>query len=650
MNMIRVVCFAFLLVSNFSFSLEIDKNSFNDLAGSAPYFDVKISPNGEKIAVGVLINGKRGFVTLDANTLKKIGGLAPSQRTEVAEFNWATNERLIISLGTKYAWKEELTYYGELMAIDFDGTNQDYIFGYRPGPLQLGSNIKKRQASNSWGSLIDNYPENKRTVLVRTEKMSESNGRFAKAELVDIYSGKRRVVFSSPVRGAEFYLDQQGNIRLAVGVNAKFEQVAFYRNNSEEKWIQLDQNITDSNFIPLTFDSKGTSLYFLGYNGNDKLGYHKINLATGKVKEIYTDKDVDITRAILSSDGRTTIALQIDPDYPNFLIVNSKHPESKTLKHLLKTFAGYEIEFLSRSENAEKLIFKATSATDPGSFYMFNSSSKKIVKLFDILPEVKNTDLADVSAFSFSSSDGTLLHGYLTDPQAENKSPLPMVTLVHGGPHGVRDYWTFNREAQMIARLGYRVLQINYRGSSGYGYEFTKSGYREWGNKIQQDIIEATEWAIENKIADSNKICVMGGSFGAYSAVQSATIKPDLFRCVVAVAGVYDLQMMYQEGDIPDVYYGKEYLKIAIGDNAAELKKYSPVNQLNKLKAPVFLIHGEKDERAPIQQANALKKALNKHNKAHIWYVEDKEGHGFFSDLNRQKYFFEVAQFLQKNL
>lgn len=176
---------------------------------------------------------------------------------------------------------------------------------------------------------------------------------------------------------------------------------------------------------------------------------------------------------------------------------------------------------------------------------------------------------------SFTSFDGMDISGYYTAAKEHEGDTAPLVVLVHGGPRA-RDYWGFNPEVQVLATQGYSVLQINFRGSDGYGKDFLDAGNRQWGNAIQKDIIAATRWAIATDRAEAGRVCIMGSSFGGYSAMQSAILEPDLYSCVVANAGIYDLAMMYTEGDIEYRYLGKAYLEETIGRDDEELRRTLP--------------------------------------------------------------------------
>ena len=242
-----------------------------------------------------------------------------------------------------------------------------------------------------------------------------------------------------------------------------------------------------------------------------------------------------------------------------------------------------------------------------------------------------------------------IIEGYFTagKNQSDNK---PLIVNVHGGPHGIRDYWGYDGEVQLLAHAGYSVLQVNFRGSGGYGNKLQEAGYMQWGDAIQRDIIAAVEWAVANGMAKAGNICITGGSFGGYSALQAATLAPDLFSCAVGVAGVYDLNIMKSEGDIPLRSFGISYLEQVLGSEQTQLDAYSPVNQVAKLKAKVLIAHGKRDKRAPLEHAIRLKSALDKAGKTYEWLEFNDETHGFYSPENRELYYRKLLQFLQSNL
>jgi dipeptidyl aminopeptidase/acylaminoacyl peptidase len=245
--------------------------------------------------------------------------------------------------------------------------------------------------------------------------------------------------------------------------------------------------------------------------------------------------------------------------------------------------------------------------------------------------------------------DGVKIRGYLTTPNGKSKN-LPMIVLVHGGPHGPFDDYDFNYETQLLASRGYAVLQVNYRGSGGRGREFMVSGYRRWGHEMQNDITDAVKWAIGFGVADRNRICIYGGSYGAYAALTGAYREPDMFKCAVGLSGIYDLPLMFNRGDIKDLKSGVRYLNDVLGSDEADLRERSPVYNAEKIKAAVFLIHGKEDERAPFEHAKRMREALQKAGNPPEWLSEGGEEHGIFNENHRARVYELMLQFFAKHI
>jgi len=250
--------------------------------------------------------------------------------------------------------------------------------------------------------------------------------------------------------------------------------------------------------------------------------------------------------------------------------------------------------------------------------------------------------------FVLKARDGVELHGYLTRPGKEG--PYPMVVLPHGGPHGVRDDWDYDWEVQLLSNRGYAVLQVNFRGSGGFGTDFEASGYHEWGAKMQDDITDATHWAIDNKLADADRICIFGSSYGGYAALMGAVREPMLYRCAIGYAGVYDLELLLSTGDVPLSRLGRSYLNKALGSDVAELRSRSPVFNAAKIQIPVLLIHGKEDWRADFKHAKSMKKALETNHKEFEWMALSREGHGVYDEETRREVYERILKFLDQHL
>ena len=226
------------------------------------------------------------------------------------------------------------------------------------------------------------------------------------------------------------------------------------------------------------------------------------------------------------------------------------------------------------------------------------------------------------------------------------------MVMIHGGPHqsGTRDFWDYNSETQFLASRGYAVLQVNFRGSDGYGERYKKLGYREWGGKMIDDINDSVKWAIDKEYVDGNNVCAYGASYGGYAALMSAVKEPDLYECTIGYVGIYDLQYMFTQSDIPNNWGGKAYLQKVLGNDKAQLKAYSPLYHADKIKANVMLIHGSKDRRVPEINSEALSQALIRAGNPPEYLQYSQAGHGVFDEGDRRELYQGLINFLDKNL
>lgn len=580
------------------------------------------------------------------------GATAFSGKEQVGSIHWVNNERIVIKVFHKRGWLEELHYYGELFAVNFDGTRTKMIYGYRNNDTSTGTYVKKRKATRGWAYIIDYLPEDDKHILIESRPMSEGGEKLSTVHKLNVYSGlMSNALAKSPIPYPNFYTDQDSNLRLVMGTDNENIDRAYKFIPDGRTWEEIPNEDFGTAFTPLRFNKKGDWLYIIDNHNQDKDGLFKLNVDTGERKHLYTDEDVDISNAVFSADNNKVYAVRVDPGYPAYVVFNSSSDESKTFKSLIKTFAGHRVSITSQSKDGNKMVLSVSSDINPSAFYFYDKVSNKLSMLFSNLGKLDQNQLAVAEPVSFKARDGATIHGYLSRPvTAKPDVKIPLITLVHGGPHGVRDTWLYSSQVQMLANQGYAVLRVNFRGSGGYGKAHEKAGYKHWGDLAQYDIIDGTKWAIENQNIAASKVCIMGGSFGGYSAVQSATLEPDLFKCVVANAGVYDLEMMYDAGDIPQRGWGKSYLEMAVGSDKAKLREFSPVNHVSKLKAAIMIAHGERDERVPFEQAEKLADNLKKVGKDYHWFTRSTETHGFYNEENRAAYFQEVADFLKKHL
>ncbi|MDP5208972.1 S9 family peptidase [Microbulbifer sp. 2205BS26-8] len=363
---------------------------------------------------------------------------------------------------------------------------------------------------------------------------------------------------------------------------------------------------------------------------------------------VFEDNISDFSGIIYHPTSNKPLGVHLDPDYPKESFFDEGDGFAAYFRGLKKAFEGYSIRFTSFSSDGALGVLKVSGDRLPGDYFLANLTTKKVDFLISSSEWLDPKQLNPMQADAFITEDGFRIGTYLTFPR-DDKKTLPLVVIPHGGPHS-RDYWGYHQDAQILSQNGYLVLQINFRGSTGYGDHFYDAGRLEWGGKIQRDIFDAVHWAIEKGYADPERICIFGASFGGYSALMNPIRYPDLYQCAIGYVGVYDLEMMYKKGDIKRRDRGLAYLKRELSKDKDFLKKNSPVHNTSKLNLPLMIVHGKRDERAPVEHAELLLKQLKKENKPVKSLIISNAGHGFYSEENNLQFYTELLRFLDQHI
>jgi dipeptidyl aminopeptidase/acylaminoacyl peptidase len=307
------------------------------------------------------------------------------------------------------------------------------------------------------------------------------------------------------------------------------------------------------------------------------------------------------------------------------------------------------VEVTSSTLDGSRFVILVSSDRNPGDFYLVDRKPLKANYLLSRRSWIDPSAQAPSEAVSYVTRDGATVHGYLTARKGLATRNGPLVIMPHGGPHGLRDVWGWDAWVQALASRGYSVLQVNYRGSDGYGYAHEASGYRKWGTLMQDDLTDAVRWAVREGIADPARVCIMGASYGGYAALMSAVREPDLYRCAIGASGIYDLANWAKETDIAESKGGRLYLDKVLGGGGLRSAQ-SPVTQIERLKVPVLIAHGTKDDRVPFSQAEILRAALDKSGKAYEWAEYRGEEHGFYQEANHEDFLKRSIEFLDKHI
>jgi dipeptidyl aminopeptidase/acylaminoacyl peptidase len=376
---------------------------------------------------------------------------------------------------------------------------------------------------------------------------------------------------------------------------------------------------------------------------------YRYHLETGSVDKLYQHDTYDIEFLIPDFADRDVAGVRVYAVKPEYHWLDPENATAKTYGELQRAFPGQSLFITSVTDDERIAIVYVSSDTNPGDYYKLDRSARKVDYIMPSRGWVDPAKMSHVEAVAFQARDGVALHGYLTRPK-DAPGPYPLIVLPHGGPHLVRDTWEFDPEVQLLAHHGYAVLQVDFRGSGGYGLPFSRSGYRQWGATMQDDLTDATRWAVAQGITTDDNICIYGSSFGGYAALMGAAREPTLYRCAAGGFGVYDLELMFERGDTQASEWGEEYLEDVLGTDPESLRARSPAYLADRIQAPVLLIHGQEDWRADISHATRMRSALERAGKNVTWLALAGEGHGIYNEKNREEAYGTLLAFFGKHL
>jgi dipeptidyl aminopeptidase/acylaminoacyl peptidase len=620
------------------------------------FSDIKLSPSGKYAAYLGGKNGRSLLMTITIEDIKPVNSIRCRDGFEFEDFYWISDQRIIYEIAEKQI-SGVLSGTGELYAVNVDGGSHEIIFGYRAGEKQLGTRITQRKDTYSSADLINPLLNDEKHLLIR-EMPYRQLGNYlyynpdAKPiiTMLDSFTGNKKSLGVAPYSSAVVMTDQQDRVRFAIGLNSNLQYSVSWKPDPNDQWVDFDlPGFLNDSIIPIIMTEDAQSIFFLGIAAD--MNYSELfclDLKAKEIKKVFGLDDNDIYSIIYDLTWKHIIGVLSYIDKPVAHWLDKKDLAARIRSSLEKTFKGQTVQVVTASRDGSLAVVFVNSDINPGDYYLFDTRAMKASYLQPARDWINPDQMRPKEPFTFKARDGLTLHGYITRPAGSG--PYPMVVIPHGGPHGVRDYWEFDSEAQLFANRGYAVLQVNYRGSGGLGDEFESKGYKEWGGKIQDDITDATRWTIDQKIADPDRICIYGSSFGAYSAFEGVIREPALYKCAIGYAGIYDLELMGEKGDIQRSKLGKSYLQMVHGSDKNILREWSPVYNTDKIQVPVFLIHGKEDWRADFEQATKMKSALEKNNKIFEWMALGKEGHSVHDEETRKEVYERILAFIDKYL
>ena len=398
----------------------------------------------------------------------------------------------------------------------------------------------------------------------------------------------------------------------------------------------------------LSFTGDGKSLLVISSVGVNTGRLVKLDLASGDTRVLFEDPEADVDGAMLHPDTREPQIVEVVKDRAEYHVLD---PAVEPDYEAIRALHPGDPSLIGRDEADATWLVAFTEDAGPVRYYAYDRASRTGSFLFESRPELSRYELARMEPFAFTSRDGLTVHGYVTFPPGAGRSGLPAVLDVHGGPQ-VRDMWGWNPEAQWFANRGYMCIQVNYRGSTGYGKAFVNAGDREWGAKMHDDLIDAVGYVVEQGWADRDRIAIYGGSYGGYAALVGAAFTPDVFRCAVDIVGPSNLQTLLET--IPPYWAPmKAQLYKRVGNPETDqefLWSRSPLSRVHDIRIPLLIAQGANDPRVKQAESEQIVAALEEAGIDHEYMLFPDEGHGFAKPENRLKFYAAAERFLAKYL
>ncbi|GGA10027.1 alpha/beta hydrolase family protein [Dyella caseinilytica] len=624
-----------------------------DFIRQPDFSKVTISPDGHYLATLVPQpdNPYGNLICIvDVGTGKILHVLRSGRSMLVSDYLWASDSRIIATVAIQYGGLDTPTPTGELFAINADGSDAIDLFGYRAGSMQTGSMIPVLQRRDAYAEPLGVDPVAENKILIATNDFTLSReGSYTSAEVLDVRNGRTVSQGASPVRNAKLIADHAGLVRVAYADNDYAGDVVWLRASANDAWTVLnDPAKTGIEFVPIGFNRDNSKLYVRVAHGDRPDAIELLDIASNTFRRLYQGAFANPGTLLPTADGLDYYAVITQDGQQKLFYLDDDSLEARLSKALAANFPGQLAYFSSFTRDGKHAVVTVVSDRNPGDYYLFDLGTHNARHLFSAMPWIDPKQMRPMQPIAFTTRDDLLLHGFLTLPAGH--PPFPMIVLPHGGPHGIADEWRFDPEVQLFANRGYAVLQINYRGSGGYGSNFISRGFRQWGLSMQDDLTDATKWAIQQGYADAKRICIYGASYGGYAALEGAVREPDLYRCAIGYDGVYDLRVQLSRSDTEQTDRGDAYLKLALGSDPDDLLRRSPLSGVSRIKADILLIHGGEDPRAPFKNFQELVKALQQSGKHVETLVEPAEGHGFFLPQHKEEAYEKIVEFIDRHI
>lgn len=605
-----------------------------------------LSPDGEYLGLSVPLEDSTALVVIDLRTMERIGSANHGKDVHVLGFRWVAPDRIVYWVGERFGDLRAPQSTGELFAMNADGKKKELLIGFRAGnDLNRASNIKQRKPERVYAALVDPMPEDPKFALVSVFNVDGSEAGYSRVERMNVLTGRRTTLALAPVPRASYLADHRREVRFAFGAAIDNVDKLYYRDGKDSPWqLVNDEGVTGRTMRAIAFSTDNSKAFVLSTEASGPDTLYLFDPAASSFTKVAGDQSSDVAEVLLDPRTHAPFGAHHVGNTGNAFLLEPDSEMGQLYRALQNSFPGQRV-YLGARSSADTGLIVCVSDRLAGDIFLFDYKAKKAQFVFARSPWADPDAMRPMVPVAFTARDGLTIPGMLTLPVDDGKA-LPLVLYPHGGPIGLYDDWRFDPVVQLLASNGYAVLQVNYRGSGGYGRAFEQAGYREWGGKMQDDLTDATRWAIAQGIADPSRICIYGASYGGYAALMGVAKEPELYRCAAGHVGVYDLRMIQSN---PDAGVSvRTHFKAVLGND--NLDAVSPALLADRIRVPVLLTAGREDVTAPPEHTERMRDALVKAGKDVDAKIYPGEGHGFFVVANRVDVYSRLLAFLDRHI
>jgi dienelactone hydrolase len=600
-----------------------------------------LSPNGRYLAATARKLGALQLTVMDLET-KEAKVVAGYTELDIHKFGWINNDRLFFSVIDRSSHQNSS--YGGLYTVDRHGGKTTVVVA-TPWDRKVRSYLE-------WDStpyhmeFVEAAHDGSRNILAIGYYTDYDKRPF----LVDSVKGTQiEIPFKVSGLPRGFFFDSHDQLRVVVTHLAKDGKttVVWYRDNSTAPWRKLSEHSTHAS--PFEVVAVDDDALYVSAPAGTRLGLYRYDVINNKLGALVAShKDVDVNDGLITdSTGQMAIGVRIASEPPHTLWFDEK---MAALQAGIDRINPGMVNVIAPGEPKAPLLVYSYSSTNPGRYMRYDPKTKRLEALIARMPWIDPKQMSEQIVFDYSARDGLPIMAYLTLPKGQPAKALPLIVLPHGGP-SARDYWGFSPDVQFLASRGYAVLQPQFRGSIGFGSEHYRKGARQWGLSMQDDLTDGVNNLVEQGVVDRHRVCIMGASYGGYAAMMGLVRDPDLYRCGIDLLGVTDLDYLLKTERWKDneaIRYDS-IMRVADPDTMHEqIVATSPLKQVARIKAPVFMAYGERDTRVLIDNGTDMRDALKAAGKTYEWMSFTNEEHGFAFEENRIKLYTAIDAFLRK--